>query len=157
MTDGKLALPYIAAAMRQARVDDWMAEGPGKWSLPLHFLPGHDGWVELMRLRPGVRIALHRHTGEVHALNLQGTRRLSDGRVIGPGEYVHEPPGNVDWWEATGDDELIVFVVVKGSVEYLADGLAVTRRITASTRQADYQAHLSQRAGDGHRPEVHGA
>tara|TARA_Y100001972_G_C7501238_1_gene253698 strand:+ start:317 stop:523 length:207 start_codon:yes stop_codon:yes gene_type:complete len=33
-------------------------------------------WVELMRLSPGARLGLHRHTGEIHALNLQGQRRL---------------------------------------------------------------------------------
>lgn len=148
MIDGNLVGPFIAGAMQLARVNEWIPEGPGKWSLPVNFLPDHEGWVELMRLRPGVRVSLHRHTGEVHALNLQGTRRLADGRVIGPGQYVYEPPGNVDWWEATGDCDLIVFVVVKGSVEYLAEDHSVSRQITTSTRVIDYQAHLGHRPGN---------
>ena len=68
----------------------WMPEGPGKWSRPLRFLPDNEGWVELMRLDPGVRLGLHRHTGEIHAYNLQGRRRLCTGEIVGPGDYVHE-------------------------------------------------------------------
>lgn len=75
--------------------------------------------MELIRLSPGTRLGLHRHTGEVHALTLAGERRLNDGLVVRPGDYIHEPAGNVDWWEATGTEELLVYVVVKGSVEYL--------------------------------------
>jgi 2,4'-dihydroxyacetophenone dioxygenase len=63
--------------------------------------------VELMRLRPGVRLGLHRHTGEVHTLDLAG-----------------------DWWEATGSEELLVYAVVKGSVEYLGAHHSVLQRIT---------------------------
>lgn len=135
------AHPVIAAALARSGLPDWMPEGEGKWSLPLQFLPEGQGWVELMRLSPGVRLGLHRHSGEVHALNLQGTRRLNDGRVIGPGDYVFEPAGNVDWWQATGDEPLVVYVVVKGSVEYLGPHGSVTLRITTADRIADYRRH----------------
>jgi 2,4'-dihydroxyacetophenone dioxygenase len=67
--------------------------------------------VELMRLRPGVRLGLHRHTGEVHTLDLAG-----------------------DWWEATGSEELLVYAVVKGSVEYLGAHHSVLQRITTADR-----------------------
>ncbi len=121
----------------------WLADGPGKYSRVLDILPQGQGWVELMKMAPGTRIALHRHTGEVHAYNLQGSRVLSDGRTIGPGGYVFEPPGNVDWWEASGEQELVVFVVVKGTVEYLrADG-TVDRVITADAIQRVRDAHAS--------------
>jgi iron complex outermembrane receptor protein len=77
---------------------------------------------------------LHRHTGEVHALNLAGERRLNDGRVLRAGDYVYEPAGNVDWWEATGTEQLIVYVVVKGSVEYLGAHHSVLKRIDPADR-----------------------
>lgn len=141
MLDTELSLPFVSSAMRRAGLEGWIPEGEGKWSLPLHFLPDGAGWVELMRLEPGVRIGLHRHGGEVHALNLQGTRRLSDGRTVGPGDYVFEPAGNVDWWQATGDELLIVHVVVKGHVEYIAADGSVTRRITTADRIVDYRRH----------------
>lgn len=119
--------------------DFWIPEGEGKWSRPLRFLPDGSGWVELMRLAPGVRLGLHRHSGLVHAYNVQGHRRLCTGDDIGPGAYVLEPPGNVDWWEATGDEPLVVFVVVMGAVEYLADDGRVLQRVTTQDRIADYR------------------
>lgn len=122
---------------------EWIAEGEGKWSQPLHFLPGDAGWVELMRLAPGVKLGLHRHTGHVHALNLEGHRQLGTGEQIGPREYVYEPEGNVDWWQATGATPLVVFVVVTGAVEYLAPDGSVLRRITTQDRRQDYQRHCA--------------
>lgn len=141
----ELAKAIVATTMRRAGLDSWIPEGEGKWSLPIRFLPDNSGWVELMRLTPGVRLGLHRHSGEVHALTLAGERRLNDGRVVYPGDYIYEPAGNVDWWEATGDEELLVHVVVKGSVEYLGPHHSVLHRITAAERIADYHLHCAAR------------
>lgn len=46
----------------------WIPTGPGKSFRPLRFAA--DGWTELMRLEPGSAVAVHRHTGEVHAFNM---------------------------------------------------------------------------------------
>lgn len=123
----------------------WIPEGAGKWSRPLRFLAGGRGWVELMRLDPGTRLGLHRHTGEVHAFNLQGLRRLCTGEIVGPGDYVHERAGNVDWWEAIGDTPLVLFVVVMGEVAYLDEGGGVRQRITTTDRIADYLRYCQER------------
>ena len=117
----------------------WIPEGDGKWSRPLRFLDADRGWVELMRLNPGVKLGPHRHTGEVHAYNIEGQRRLCTGELVGPGDYVHESAGSVDWWEAVGDRPLIVFVVVMGAVEYIGPHGVVERRITTADRLADYR------------------
>lgn len=143
-------LPHVTSAMQRAGLDAWMPEGEGKWSLPLQFLP-EGGWVELMRLAPGTRLTLHRHHGEVHGLNLQGQRRLDDGRIIGPGDYVFEPDGNVDSWEAVGDEVLVLHVVVRGDVDYVAADGTVRRRITTADRIADYRAFCAAR---GLRPRL---
>jgi hypothetical protein len=119
----------------------WIPEGPGKWSRPLRFMNRGRGWVELMRMEPGTRLGVHRHSGEIHAINLQGRRRLCTGETIPPGGYVHESAGNVDWWEAVGDEPLILFVVVNGIVEYLQPDGSVSRRITAADRLADYERY----------------
>lgn len=146
--------PYVQAhvqsALQRAGLDAWMPEGEGKWSLPLQFLP-EGGWVELMRLAPGTRLTLHRHHGEVHGLNLQGRRRLDDGRVIGPGDYVFEPDGNVDSWEAIGDEVLVLHVVVRGDVDYVDRDGTVQRRIAAADRMTDYRAFCATR---GLRPRL---
>jgi len=92
----------------------------------------------LLRLEPGTVIARHRHDGEVHAYNISGWRLILDtGEMIGPGDYVYEPPGNVDSWKAIGDTPVIVFVTVRGAIEYLDEqGAVLSRSTTGSLTQA---------------------
>lgn len=117
---------------------------PGKSSKPLRFFADERGFVELLRMAPGVTMPLHRHTGEIHAYNLSGSRRLCTGEVIGPGDYVYEPPGNTDWWQVVGEEPLVALVVVMGAVEFLdADG-AVCARASATTQLAEYQRHCRE-------------
>jgi 2,4'-dihydroxyacetophenone dioxygenase len=97
----------------------WVPLSGRKSFKPLRFLSGNRGFVELLRLEPGEAIPLHRHTGDVHAINLEGSRELCTGEIIGPGDYVYEPAGNTDSWEVVGDKPLVVLVVVMGAVEYL--------------------------------------
>jgi quercetin dioxygenase-like cupin family protein len=108
-----------------------------------------DTIVELLRLEPGTEIARHRHTGEVHAFNLAGSRELTEtGEIVGPGAYVYEPPGNVDSWRAVGDAPVVVLVTVRGAIEYLDDEGRVLRTNTnsaATRRYAEYCASLSNR------------
>lgn len=139
---------HVTDALRRAGLDAWIPEGEGKWSLPLQFLPNEgqeSGWVELMRLAPGTRLPLHRHHGEVHGLNLQGQRRLDDGRIVDAGSYIFEPSGNVDSWDAVGDEVLVLHVVVRGDVDYLNSDGSVRQRITAAQRVADYRAFCAAR------------
>lgn len=121
----------------------WVPLGPGKAYKPLRFLRDDRGFVELLRLEPGEEIPLHRHTGEVHAFNLQGSRELCTGELIGPGGYVYEPAGNVDSWKVVGDTPLVVLVVVMGAVEYLGSDGTVTGRYTASRLLETYQRHCA--------------
>jgi hypothetical protein len=91
----ELALPLDTENMQ------WSPTGPGRSFRPLRFAA--DGWSELMRLEPGSIVALHHHTGEVHAFNLSGTREIiGTGEAVGPGGYVYEPPGTIDTWGAAG-------------------------------------------------------
>ena len=101
----------------------------------------------VLRLEPGTVIARHRHTGEVHAFNLSGSRTiLETGEVIGPGGYVHEPPGNIDSWMAIGDEPVIVFVTARGAIEYLDNDGNVTSRSTTGSVSAAYRAFQVSRA-----------
>jgi quercetin dioxygenase-like cupin family protein len=143
--------PHVAGALQRAGLDAWMPEGEGKWSLPLQFLPDEGGWAELMRLAPGTKLTLHRHHGEVHGLNLQGQRRLDDGRIVDAGDYIYEPSGNVDSWEAVGNEVLVLHVVVRGDVDYVGSDGSVRQRITTAGRIADYRAFCAAR---GLRPRL---
>jgi quercetin dioxygenase-like cupin family protein len=123
----------------------WVPLSPGRSFKPLRFLSDDRGFVELIRLDPGEAIPLHRHTGEVHAMNLEGSRQLDTGEIIGPGDYVYEPAGNVDSWKVIGDAPLVVLVVVTGAVEYLDAHGNVTRRYTAATLRDLYDAYCRSR------------
>ena len=124
----------------------WIPSGtPGKSAKPLRFLRNGSGFVELLRMEPGTLMPLHRHSGEIHAYNLSGSRQLCTGEVIGPGDYVYEPPGNTDWWKVVGDATMVALVVVMGEVEFLGPGDTVLARVDAATQLADYHRHCIDR------------
>lgn len=128
---------FLPARIAQADHLPWVPLSPGKAFKPLRFFQDDCGFVELLRLEAGAGIDLHRHTGEVHVFNLQGSRRLCTGEVVGPGAYVYEPAGNVDWWKVEGDTPLVVMVVAMGAVEYLnADGQVTATYTGERLRQA---------------------
>jgi quercetin dioxygenase-like cupin family protein len=134
---------HVSMGLAAAETVPWVPLSRGKSFKPLRFLANDRGFVELLRLEPGEAIARHRHSGEVHAFNLQGERELDTGERVGPGGYVHEPEGNVDSWKVIGDEALIVMVVVMGAVEYLdADG-KVADRYTASTLRDIYERYCA--------------
>jgi 2,4'-dihydroxyacetophenone dioxygenase len=115
----------------------WIPTGGGKAFRPLRFEAG--GWSELMYLEPGSLVPLHRHTGDVHAYNLSGSRLIiATGEVVGPGDYVYEPPGNVDAWQAVGDEPCVVHIKITGAVEYFDEAGAVTGRADSATQRAAY-------------------
>jgi quercetin dioxygenase-like cupin family protein len=116
----------------------WVPLGPGEAFKPLRFLSGNRGRVLLLRLEPGCVVPPHRHTGDVHAFNLEGSRELIDnGQIVGPGDYVYEPAGNADTWRAIGDGPCTVFIATRGVMEYLDDrGDVVQRDSTETLREA---------------------
>jgi 2,4'-dihydroxyacetophenone dioxygenase len=133
--------PVITGPARPLDTDGmpWIATGPGKAFRPLRFTA--DGWSELMRLEPGSAVALHRHTGSVHAFNLSGTREiLGTGEQVRPGNYVYEPAGTIDGWRAVGDEPCIIHIKVSGVIEYLGDDGEVTETVSAETQRAVYLA-----------------
>lgn len=129
---------------------EWIPTADGKAFKPLRFEA--DGWSELMRLEPGAIVARHRHTGEVHAFNLTGTRKiLSTGEVVRPGDFVYEPAGNIDTWQAIGDEPCIVHIKITGAVQYLDDAGTVIETADAASQSAAYLAWCQQH---GEQPSV---
>lgn len=63
--------------------------------------------------------------------------------MIGPGDYVYEPPGNTDSWQVVGEVPLVVMIVVTGAVEYLGPDNQVTARFTADTLMDIYRRHCA--------------
>lgn len=117
----------------------WIPSGPGNSFRPLRFDTA--SWSELMRVEPGRAIPLHRHTGPVHAFNLSGTRRiLGSGELVGPGDYVYEPCGMVDGWEAVGAEPCVIHLHIVGAVEYLDSTGQVTATYDSASQRAAYLA-----------------
>jgi 2,4'-dihydroxyacetophenone dioxygenase len=133
---------YLPARVAGVTASPWVpSDTPGKSARLLRFLPNDEGFVELLRMEPGVAMPLHRHSGEIHAYNLSGSRQLCTGEVIGPGEYVYEPAGNVDWWRVVGDETLIALVVVRGKVEFLAADGSVRHTANAVTQREELERY----------------
>lgn len=120
---------------------DWVPLSPGLSFKPLNFFPDGSGYQLLLRVEPGTVIPPHRHTGDVHAFNISGHRRIiTTGDVIGPGTYVYEPVGNEDTWEAIGEEPCVVHLEANGRVEYLDDHGNVVRHTDAATARREYLA-----------------
>lgn len=129
----------------------WIPLSEGLSFKPLTFFPDDAGYQLLLRLEPGTVIPRHRHTGEIHAFNIAGTRRiLTTGEVIGPGTYIHEPVGNTDTWQAIGDEPCIVHIEANGRINYLDDQDNVLRHTDATTARAEYVGWCNQHGIDPH-------
>lgn len=118
---------------------EWIPLSTGIAFKPIVFFPDDTGYQLLLRVDPGVVVPRHRHTGDVHAFVFSGSRRICEStEVIRAGSYVHEPVGNIDWWEAIGDEPCVVHIEANGRVEYLDDAGNVIRVTDATTARAAY-------------------
>jgi 2,4'-dihydroxyacetophenone dioxygenase len=125
----------------------WIETGPGESFRPLRF--EEDGFSDLIRLEPGAVMPRHRHTGDTHIFNLQGSRELiQTGEIAGPGDYVYEPPGTVDSWRTAGDVPCIVHVKVVGVVEYLDANDQVAVLVDSASERAAYLAGCERQGVD---------
>ena len=136
---------FIPAHVSAAAELPWVLSGtPGKSAKLLRFLPDDRGFVELLRMEPGVVMPLHRHTGEIHAYNLTGSRQLCTGEIVRAGDYVYEPNGNTDWWKIVGEETMLALVVVIGKVEFLDAEGRVTATADAASQRAELERHCLQ-------------
>lgn len=140
-----LDLANLAAALGPDAAFPWMPVAPGLTSKPLAFFPDESGWAVLLKVEPGTRIGRHRHLGDVHGFVLSGRRRLGDGRVLGPGEFEHEPAGRIDQWSVEGGAPLVSLFVVRGPVEYLDEFGRVLSRDTAAGKAETYRRFCAER------------
>jgi 2,4'-dihydroxyacetophenone dioxygenase len=81
----------------------------------------------------------------VHAFNLSGTQQiLGTGELVGPGDYVYEPNGNIDSWQAVGRHTLRRAHQSRRRRGLLdADG-HVTERSDSASQHATYLAWCQQ-------------
>jgi 2,4'-dihydroxyacetophenone dioxygenase len=119
----------------------WVPLGPGISFKPLRFYDDDSGYQLLLRVEPGTVVPLHRHTGDVHAFNLSGTREIiGSGQVVTAGKYVYEPVGNIDSWRAIGTEPCVIHIATTGRIEYLDDNAVVARYTDTGTARREYHA-----------------
>jgi hypothetical protein len=91
------------------------------------------------------RAMSHRHTGEVHAFNLSGTREiLGTGEIADPGSYTYERAGTTDAWRAVGDQPCVLHLKITGAVQYLDPNGNVTETVDVATQRAAYLTWCAQ-------------
>ena len=134
-----LVLSTEPAIVISAENSPWIPMFEQQWFRLLRVLPNHSGYVAQLKLAPGAAIPPHRHSGAVLAINLKGQRKLHTGEIINAGDFVYEPPGNVDTWQAIGNEDLIVHIHVMGDVEYLDEKGQVQSTYNARLMEAAYQ------------------
>lgn len=121
----------------------WVPLRAGMWMRPLCFLD--EGYSLQLRVAPGVRTGLHRHTGEVNALMLSGQRRIyTSGERLGPGDFIHEPPGNQDDWGCEGDQDCVIMITLTGRIDYLGPQGETLHHSDTHTAQAAYLSHCAR-------------
>ncbi len=119
----------------------WVPLGPGISFKPLRFYDDDLGYQLLLRVEPGTVVPLHRHTGDVHAFNISGTREIiGTGQIITAGTYLYEPVGNLDTWRAVGDEPCVIHIATTGRIEYLDHKGEVARYTDAGTARCEYHA-----------------
>jgi 2,4'-dihydroxyacetophenone dioxygenase len=125
--------------LTRSNAQPWMqTDVPGKSLKLLATLDDDRGFVELLRMEPGVRMPRHRHTGDTHVYNLSGSRQLHNGEIVGPGDYVYEPAGCVDSWQVVGHEPMLAFLVVMGEAQFLSDDDEVIAVANACTMRERY-------------------
>ncbi|HYZ99239.1 MAG TPA: 2,4'-dihydroxyacetophenone dioxygenase family protein [Acidimicrobiales bacterium] len=130
----------FGSLLTEAESVPWIPLGPGESFKPLRFLAGNPGRVLLLRLDVGCVVPPHRHTGDVHAFNVEGSRELIDsGQIVTAGDYVYEPAGNADTWRVVGEGPCTVFIATRGAMEYLDEDGNVIRRDTTETMRETYE------------------
>lgn len=117
----------------------WVPLGPGISFKPLRFYDNDSGYQLLLRVEPGSVVPLHRHTGDVHAFNISGTREIiGTDQIIAAGMYLYEPVGNLDSWRAIGDEPCVIHIATTGRIEYLDPNGVVVRYTDAGTARREY-------------------
>lgn len=114
--------------------------------------PIHGLMVLAMKTPAGVQLGRHRHTGFVQLYTVQGSWKYAEHDWIArPGDVVYETADSIHSFVSLPGDEVIAFVVLNGSLEFLDDKDNVLWREnwrTAVERQRNYCESIGMRCPD---------
>jgi len=84
--------------------------------------PVHGLMVLAMKTPAGVQLGRHRHTGFVQLYTVQGDWKYAEHDwTARPGDVVYETADSIHSFVSLPGDEVIAFVVLNGSLEFLDD------------------------------------
>lgn len=97
----------------------WVPLAQGVWMAPQMFDCTNGGWTNLIRIRPGGRLACHYHTGPVHGFTLEGSWRYLEHDWVSPaGTYIYEPAGELHTLLADDAAGMTALFVTHGTLVY---------------------------------------
>lgn len=104
--------------------------------------PIHGVLVLLMKTPAGVQLGRHRHTGFVQLYTVQGSwKYVEHDWTANPGDVVYETADSIHSFVSMPGDEVVAFVILNGSLEFLDEQDNVLWREnwrTAVERQRKY-------------------
>jgi 2,4'-dihydroxyacetophenone dioxygenase len=143
------AAPSLANPIGCTRDEEipWVRVGEGIELKVMRVVEEQGIWVIRNRFAPGVQIATHRHTGEVHGFTLAGCWHYVEYGIDYPaGTYIHEPAHSVHTLSVNGDNRgsTDVLFVMRGSNLNLGRDGEIVRVDDGPTTLAAYLAICEQ-------------
>jgi len=134
--------------VQQTGSDDplWFTLSDDVMVRPFLFDCSNGGWSNLLRVRPGGKLATHYHVGTVQAFVLAGSwRYLEHNWVALAGTFVFEPPGEIHTLVADPKEGMTTFFVNRGCLVYTDETGRQIGFDDVFTRLKQFRKHLADR------------
>ncbi|GAA1376072.1 cupin [Bacillus sp. Soil745] len=103
--------------------------------------------VTLLSVPAKMQLPAHFHPGTVIVYTVQGTwRYLEEPWISKPGDMVYEPAGSKHTPIAVGDEDVITFNIVEGTLDYLGEEGEIVARDNWETFLRRYYEHCAAEA-----------
>jgi hypothetical protein len=124
----------------------WIPVAAGVSAKPLRFAASGAGWVSIVRIDPGHAVPMHRHSGEVQGVVLEGRCQYrGESTWLEPGTYVHEADGAEDEIIACPTSGASILFIVQGPrVEYLDAAGIVSHVDDQKSKEASYVTYCTE-------------
>ncbi|HHW35874.1 MAG TPA: cupin domain-containing protein [Bacillales bacterium] len=100
--------------------------------------------ITLLSVPAKMQLPAHYHPGQVIVYTVQGSwRYIEDPWISQPGDMVFEPAGSKHTPLAVGDDDVITFNVVEGTLDYIGENDEIIARDNWESFLKKYYDHCA--------------